>query len=83
MTSSDTCTTCDPICNTCETSSTNCLSCFTTFLYDNTCVSSCPADKPYESTSSYKCFECDTGTYFLGSTCYETCPSGYFANVET
>ena len=87
------CTQCDSNCKTCYGSVTTCISCVSgLYLYDGTCVDSCPEFYTVQSGSvcqvcSSKCSTC-SGTYdkctscpsekvLQGTSCSDTCVSGY------
>ncbi len=83
---------CTSPCATCPANElTTCLSCTTGYLYESTCVGSCPSgtylsgssclscSSPCSqcSGSSTTCTSCSSGT-LVGNSCIESCPSGQF-----
>jgi len=79
------CMICDVTCNTCNTTSTTCLSCNSgTYLYSNTCPTTCP-NGYYKSISDNTCKTCDTSCAecsAAGSSACTGCATGYYLTAE-
>ncbi|KRX07476.1 Insulin-like growth factor binding protein, N-terminal [Pseudocohnilembus persalinus] len=89
--------TCDSSCKTCQNSFDNCLTCLDGDYFnvdENTCHSTCPADKIQIESPSKQCISCDVscatctslavcqscnnGYYLYNNSCQATCPDGYY-----
>ena len=93
------CTICSNSCKTCSGSTTTCVSCNSgTYLYNGTCVSSCPPlitvtigsaciecmSNCQTCSGSYdNCTLCPTGKVLQNSVCVTTCFTGYSVTTAT
>jgi len=84
--SNNTCYLCDATCETCiGPSNMNCSSCFNTFyMFSNksclACDSSCLS---CSGPGNNQCLICPLNFYFYNSSCYYSCPPGFYGNNNT